>query len=360
MDSGLENINIGNCKKIEKGENGNVYGREKFSPAESKMYVDKMKNDFGDHFSSLGYQREEPVKISSGIDSTVRFIGSGISVLKPYFTDKKVPAPGVYIQQDCIRTRNVDRFKDDNFQPNWGSYFPNLGAITPPDRIKEGCIETFEFIGDKLGIDDDDILIRINSKDKDLLSACQERYGTDNFEIDKQKEEFYMHKVGVDGVKGRSCNIALRNSDGQGFSDVANLIILEDEESKLCLEISIGVSTTLKQLYALDHVQDCTPVAGIESVDTKYRRKFEDVIITSAVLYKEGLRPFGKHNRNRILKKYIQLLSYFRDKCGIDLDRLQELIAGFEKREFPELNKGNSQILIDYIRAYENKIAYNR
>ncbi len=345
---------------IEPEKNKNIYEKEKFSPEDAKIYVDKMKNDFEDHFDSVGYKKEDSVNISSGVDSTVRFIGSGISVLKPYLIEKKVPNPGVYVVQDCIRTRNANKLTDDNFNSNWGSYFPNLGAITPPERITDGCNETFDFIKNKLGVVNNNVLIRINSRDEELLEACKDRYGSECLEIDQQNKDFYNHKVGIEGIKGRACNIALRNHNGEGFSDIGNLIILEDENSAICLEISIGVSTTLKQIHGLDHVQDCTPVAGLESVDEKYRRKFEDAIMTSAVLHQEGLRPFGQHNRNRILKKYVQSLSYFRKKCDISLDELRKLITKFEEREFPNLTESNSQILIDYINAYENNIAYKK
>lgn len=338
----------------------NIYGKEKFLPEEARCCVEKIINDFKGKFSSCGYKEEASVPISSGIDPTVRFIGSQISILKPYFMEKRVPSPGVFMQQNCLRTKNLDNLLDDDFRPNWGSYFPNLGAITPPERIVEGCGETFDFFENNLGVSQDNILIRINSLDEDLMKICRQRYGEKNLEIDSKKIDYYKHKFGEKGIGGRNCNIALRNSDGSGFSDVANLIIIEDDNSKLCLEISIGVSTTLKQIYGLDHVQDCTPVIGLSSIDENFRRKFEDSVITSTVLFREGLRPLGDHNRNRILKKYIQAMSYFRSKCNMSFEELGEVIKKFEEMEFIKNEECIAEVMMDYLKAFENELLHKK
>ncbi|MCX6746450.1 MAG: hypothetical protein NTX00_05605 [Candidatus Parcubacteria bacterium] len=337
-----------------------VYGKEKFAPWEAKQHVEWIINNFKNHFSSLNYKEEPSVLISSGVDQSVRFIGSPISVLKPYLIKREIPVPGVFIHQDCIRTRNLDKLLDDDFEPMWGSYFPDLEAITPPERIDAGCNEAFDFFEKKLGITRDNILIRINSADKELLEICQKRFSKNNLEVDGRKTEYYRHKLGIKGYIGKNCNIALRNSDGNGFSDVANLIIIENSDSKICLEISIGTTTILKELYGLDHVQDGTPVEGLKSVDKKFRRKFEDAIITSAVLFREGLRPFGQHNRNRILKKYVQAISYFRAKCKVEIDDLKKIIAQFEEREFSGSDDEVTMLLVDFITAFEKELKFKK
>lgn len=343
-------------KPSDKDKSLSVYGKEKFAPKEAKQHIEWIVNNFKEYFSSLDYKEEPSVLISSGLDPSVRFIGSPISVLKPYLIKRQIPHPGVFMRQDCIRTKNLNKLLDDDFLPAWGSYFPNMGAITPLERVNDGCNEAFDFFEKKLGISQKNILIRINSADKDLLEICQKRYGEKNLEIDSRKIDYYRHKLGVEGYLGRNCNIALRNSNGEGFSDVANLIIIEDSDSKICLEISIGTTTILKELYGLDHVQDGTPVADLKSVDEKFRRKFEDAIITSTVLFHEGLRPLGQHNRNRILKRYVQAMSYFRAKCDIQIDDLKKIIAKFEEREFSGVNERVSDILIDFITAFENEL----
>lgn len=334
----------------------NIYGNEKFYPETAKEHVESLVNNFKEYYSSLGYKEEPPVLISSGIDPTVRFIGSHISVLKPYLIENRVPSPGLFMRQDCIRTRNVDKLLDDNYSPNWGSYFPSIGAITPPERLDDACNETFDFFEKRLGVLPENILIRINSKDADLMNACKRHYSDANLEIDSRKLDYYRHKLGMQGIWGRNFNIALRNNNTEGFSDIGNIILIESPEKQLGIEIALGSTTILKQLHGLEHVQDCIPVVGLKSESEAIKRKFEDSIITSTVLYREGLRPFGQHNRNRILKQYIRSLSYFRAKSGLTVDNLSQIISEFEKREFPESTEQIYNIIIESVKAYENEL----
>jgi len=334
----------------------NVYGKEKFLPETAKEHVESLVTDFKEHYSSLGYQEEPPVQISSGVDPTVRFIGSHISVFKPYLSEDKMPNPGLFMHQNCLRTRNANKLLDDDYFPNWGSYFASIGVITSPERLQEVCTETFDFLEKRLAISPENILIRVNSVDADLIGACKQRYGKENLEVDSRKPEYYRHKIGMEGVRGRNFNIALRNPNAEGFADIGNIIILEDDKKQLGVEIALGSSTILKQLYGLDHIQDCTPVIGLKIENETIRRKFEDAIITSAVLYREGLRPFGSSNRNRILKQYVRSLSYFRAKSRMDIEELSQVILDFEKREFPESIEQTANIIIEFVIAFENEL----
>ena len=337
------------------GEN-NIYGRKRFFPETAREHVELLIADFKKYYSSLGYKEEPAVLISSGIDPTVRFIGSHISVFKPYLIEKRIPNPGLFIRQECIRTRNKDRLLDDSYFPKWGSYFTSIGAVTPPERLYEACNETFNFFEKRLVISPENILIRINSADLDLIDVCRQHYGEQNLEIDSRKPEYYRHKLGIEGISGRSFNIALRNPNGEEFSDVGNIILFEDTKEQLGVETALGSTTILKQLYGLDHVQDCTPVMGLKLEDEAIRRKFEDSIITSTVLYQEGLRPLGQNTRNRILKQYIKSLSYFRAKSGMNIDDLFQIVSDFEKRQFPEATAPTSGIIIEYVKAFENEL----
>lgn len=334
----------------------NAYGKERFSPEEARNHVESLVADFKGHYSLLGYREEPPVQISSGVDPTVRFIGSHVSVFKPYLIENNVPTPGIFMRQNCLRTRNADKLLDDDYFPNWGSYFPSIGAVAPPERLGEVCDETFDFFEKKLAIAPENLLIRISSTDTDLISACKQHYGEDNLEMDSRKPEYYRHNIGMEGVRGRNFNIALRNPNGEGFADVGNIILLEDAQKQLGVEVALGSTTILKQLYGLDHVQDCTPVIGLSMENETVRRKFEDAVITSTVLFREGLRPFGKSNRNRILRQYVRSLSYFRVKSGINIEALSQIFSDFEKREFPGSVDRVGDTIIELVGAFENEL----
>lgn len=336
----------------------NIYGynKRKFTSETAKENVEKLITDFKTHYSLLGYKEKPSVLISSGIDSSVRFIGSHISVFKSYLTENNVPFPGIFIRQNCIRTRNANKLLDDSYFIDWGSYFPSIGALTPAERLDETCNEIFDFFEERLNISPENILIRINSDDVDLLNVCKGRYKETRLELDSRNLEYYRHELGMQGIWGRNFNIALRNPDKDGFSDVGNVILIENAQNILGIETALGSTVILKQLYGLDHVQDCIPVNGLDSENNTIRRKFEDSIITSIVLCREGLKPFGQNTRNRILKQYILSLSYFRAKSELSIDNLLKILSDFEKREFPESIQHVSNIVLKYVIYFEDEL----
>lgn len=333
----------------------NIYGKVRFLPEHARERVDSLASDFKDFFGVLGYKEIRPIEISSGFDDSVLFIGSHISVFKPYLTEDNLPEPGVYMCQDCLRVRNANKLLDDNYCPNLGSYFTSLGALASPERLNNTCFETFVFFEKVLGIDKSNIMIRVSSADEDLLDACGQYYGSDNLEIDTKDPSYYSHRIGMEGIHGRSFNIALQDNNLNGFSDVGNIIVLENDEKKIGVEIALGATTILKQLYDLDHVQDCNPVIGLEKIKNEsIRRKFEDAIATSVVLYNEGLRPFGKCNRNRILKKYVLSLGYFMTKSGMSFEDLEKVISDFTQRQLGP-NSEVAYAIMESVKNLESK-----
>jgi hypothetical protein len=332
----------------------NVYGNEKFAPEEAKKHVEMLINSFRKYYSELGYTEKSPILASSGVDPTVRFIGSHISVFKPYLITGYVPPPGIYMQQDCVRTRNVKHLFEDDYYPTWGSYFPSIGVLSSPERLNEACKDISDFLRKELKISSENILIRANSFDDDLMCACN--HCCESTEINSRQPEYYRHKMGIEGIWGRNCNIALKNSIGNGFSDIGNIIVIEREAEKIGIEIALGSTVILKQLYGLDHVQDCIPVPGLDLRNETIRRKFEDSIITSTVLFREGLKPFERNSRSRILKQYVLSLSYFRAKSGLSISEVFKIISNFEKREFPGSIQHVSGIIIKAIEKLEKDV----
>ena len=336
--------------------NNHPYYEENFTLENAKQKVETFISDFKDYYSSLGYKEESPVLVSSGADSTVRFVGSHISVLKPYLIEDKIPKGGVFMSQNCLRTRNADKLLDDDYLSNFGSYFISIGVLNSPDQLNQTCVDSFNFLHKKLKIPSQDILVRANSNDLDLLNACKSCFDEKNIELDTQNSEYYKHKIGVDNINGRSFNVALKNIKDGVFVDVGNVIIFEDNVKKKGIEVAFGVTNILKQMYGLNHVQDCMPVPGLVSNNEGIKRKFEDAIITSVVLFREGLRPLGNDNKNRILKKYVRSLSYFRAKSNIDINTLPKIISNFENREFSNSEENVSILIKEFVAYFENEL----
>jgi hypothetical protein len=325
----------------------------------------KIESSFKDFYSRKGYQEIPPVPIASGIDETVRFIGSHISVMKPHILDPELLGQGVYMSQDCIRTKNVDKLFDDEYVPRWGSYFRSIGALAPAEKTTNTFNELMLYLQEELGLSIENILFRINSEDEDLMQLLEDQ-PSQNIELNSKPESYYRHKIGIDGIRGRNFNIALLNEKNGSFNDIGNFILLENETQALAVETAIGISTTVKQIEQLDSVMECNPVPFLDSLnlEERFSKKIQDAITVSSILYQEGLRPLGSGNKNRILQKYVKALSYLRFKTNISLDQVQDLIDSFKAtnellisgKEREGLT--DSELIKEYLKSYEEEIKF--
>ena len=156
---------------ISKESRGNIYGKMRFERAEAHEQIEHLMHDFRRHYQDLGYHEVPGVKVSSGIDPTVRFIGSHISVLKPEMIEQCIPQPGEYIIQECIRTKNIREIFNNKYYSELGSSFLSLGTLTDYGRLDEANQENINFFLNKLRLSFDNLRIRISSHDQDLLTS---------------------------------------------------------------------------------------------------------------------------------------------------------------------------------------------
>lgn len=316
--------------------------------------LDLLKRNFIHYFSGLGYIEYAPVKISSGIDKSVRFIGSHISLFKKGLLENAIPRVGFVVVQPCIRTWNQKKLFDDDYLPIWGSYFPSLGAVKGPEKTEEISIETFDFFTKFLKIPFSDLIVRVNSKDTDLLDICRKYFGEEQIEINSFPDNYYRHKYGIEGVTGRNFNIAIKDVGKNTFSDVGNIISIDRGKKVIGVESALGATTILKQLLQVEHVNDFLTISGIFGKE-EIKRKFEDAIAVSIVLLSEGLRPNSSSNTGRILKSYINSLCYYRAKLHMEMNTLQSIIREFELIEVGK-SKNCTKMIIDYLKNYEKEL----
>lgn len=328
-----------------------------FNREESHAYMAAMIHDYLSFYKNQGYQLHEPVRIASRIDPTVQFIGSHISVLKPYFMTQTLPDPGYVMTQPCVRTRNLKNYNDDAFFPNWGSMFHSLGTLARPEHLQEVTGQTYALLSNVWGVKPEDIKVRIQSIDEDLMETSSKVFPASSFEMDTKPEKYYRHKLGIEGVWGRNYNIAIREGKTDTFNDIGNVIVLENKDKKLGIEIALGTSTILKTSKGLSHVLDCHPLVGLEKIkNPAIKVKMEDCIITSMALYHDGLTPSNTHITNRLMKKYMDTLGRLLPQTGLNMETLQCILNKYEYREYGHEKPIYTQQMISYLKNKEPQI----
>lgn len=328
------------------------FSRAQILPEEE---VRRVTNSFMAQFLTAKYTEIPSVAISSGIDSTVGLVGSHISVFKKLFSN--LPDEGIFMNQDCMRTYNLKPSLDDSKPITWGSHFPSIGAMVKYNNLDKVVGDTMCFLSDELNIPEKDIRLIVQSTDSDLLSICQKV--TTNIEIDTKPNSYYRHTIGMDGILGRNFNVAIKNPATTEYSDVGNVIILETEDgsNKIGVEVALGVTTILKQIKNLPHILDNYPIEASSNVNNEVSlRKLEDAIISSVALMKEGLRPLGTRQNDKMLKKYLKSLLYHSINLDLGIEEIEEIIKNYITRQYLEYkNLNNLHELISSILAMYRK-----
>ena len=331
-----------------------IFKKPSLSRKEANDSIKKLIKSFLEFFMKKEYTMHESVKISSGIDPTIHFIGSHISVFKKYLKGGDIPQKGYVISQECIRTQNLKNYLKKDSYFNWASFFSSMGLISPPERLTDVCKEMLIYLREILKIPEKDIHIRISSKDKDLLQSCIDSGMGNILEIDAKPKNYYRHKFGFSDIFGRNFNIALRHSKTKKFEDIGNIILIERNGHPIAVELALGTSTVIKQLAGLGHVLDCFYITNLKNINEKTRRKVEDIILVVSTLYHEGLRHSNR-GKGRVLGGYLKSLSYLRKRTNLNFEALKKSIEGFMNQQYKSYDIEVINEIIEYLKWFEKK-----
>lgn len=304
----------------------------KFSDTKIKKYEEELTYLFKKHFNAHCYEEHKSVDITSGIDKSTYFIGSTISVLKPYLFNNIIPEGGFYLVQKCLRTQNTKILCVDDSTMNWSSYFTAIGTLSHISHLQETSRTIWFFFNEVLNIPREDIKINISSEDNDLLEVWSNIDNGPILDIDTKDINYYRHNYGMPGVWGRNLNFAIR-CDNDNFRDIGNLIIIENENAKLGVELAFGVSTTLSSMYNLPNSIAASSISEVIPFKEGFVTKFSDALSASIILLKGGIKPTASNTKGRVLRTYIRSLSYLRKKIGINLDEIRKFASLYESKE---------------------------
>jgi hypothetical protein len=258
------------------------------------------------YFAERGLGVEAPVAITSGVDPSVRFVGSTVSVLKAHLGKPGPPAPGLCLAQPAVRTQNLRRLLDDDTPLQWSSLFLALGTLVPYACLGEATQDVFAWLTGPAGVPAARLVVRGSSADSDLVATM--RAGNKwRVELDTCEQSQFRHRYGMESVVGRNVNFAIRGRCGQ-LNDFANLIVIDREGESLAVEFAVGVSALLARKHDLEHPLQASPVADCLPTGTDHQRRLADAVAVAAQLLREGLRPVSR-GRGGILRGYLRAVA---------------------------------------------------
>jgi hypothetical protein len=315
-----------------------------FARARAGQIRGAVQEAFLQHYASFGCAQARPATITSGVDPSVIFVGSAISVLKPFIFERRIPARGIALAQPSLRTHNASRLLEPGFDPQYGGLFTNVALVAPVQVATELCVHSVNFLLDIMGFGAGDARLRVSASDPDLLTMARQAARGLMVEIDTLPMSSYRHSMGAEGVHGRNINFALRHAQRDEYRDIGNLIIFEGESGTF-VEVGFGDTNLMLTRYNLEHVLDCFPFPPLGLRSARERRLFEDVVAISVALWREGLRPSSRTSGTKILGKYFRTLYFLRAHLGIAEAVLLDFIRKYEEASYGDMSLAGEEMV---------------
>lgn len=299
-------------------------------------YLNFVEDKFIECFTDKEYIMEEPVLITSQIDKTVDFVGSKISPLKHYLLEDNIPDEGVALIQNCMKLRALNHLKD-HIPQQFGSCYRGMGTITKCD-LEKVVNDTFDYLlSDKyLGIDPNDIRIRISLSDNDLINSIKKVDNRIEREYNTEADECYKHIYGLEKqqITGRNFNIAVRKGRSDVFFDCAAVIVMENPYEKLAIDMGIGNSSLAMCYYNTDNTVASSRMGDIIKIDSVEMMKFADSIIASSTLLYENITEHPSKHFRRKFRKYLQALRFWREELGVTDEKILSYMNEYLNLEY--------------------------
>lgn len=314
-------------------------------------YLNFVESEFINCFNNKGYFIETPVQITSGVDPTVTLVGSSISVLKPYFLERRILPGGVSLMQKSMRTRNIKNLrKPVDFR--WGSFFTNLGCLVNYNSLAKITQDLMDYLTVNLMIPEENIMIRCNTNDVDLCYAIKQISQNVNIECNSMPPEYYKHKYGLEnlGIYGRNFNVALKDKVDGEFKDIGNIIVIESENEKFGVEFGIGSASIVMCEYGLSSAIKASRLADFYDMESIPKLHFADSLLgVSNLMYEDAKRIKEPRYLRSIYSKYQKSLYFWMYELGYDKEFVKELMEVYLEAEYNRKYKIDKQIEAKYL-----------
>lgn len=302
---------------------------------------------FTECFKKQSFAFHAPDALVPSRDDSTLFTGSTISTFK-YLLKSNEKNYRYFTRQKCLRTHNSKLLLKGEYA-KWSSLFESVGAICSIDYQREIVSSTLDFAKKLKQLKGIDYRFNISSLDIDLqrlLISCDKNVP---LHFDSQPESYYRHVFGMENVSGRNCNLAV-SIDGREFNDIGNLIIIEHFSEKIALESAFGIETIVTRVNGLDSsILALPPCMDVEYPDSNMLLLI-DALVSCIAILSMNIKPVAT-NRGRVLRRYLQGLSYLRIHSNTSLDEMENIAERYERKFF-----GSNYIthfILNYIQHYE-------
>lgn len=294
-----------------------------------------IQNEYTTFLREKGYNENKPVKITSGVDKSVVLVGSTISVLKPKLLNNSIHKNGEFLFQRAIRTQPL-KVMTVNQTSEWSSYFDATGLLVPQNLGEKLVYDVLFFLINKLNLSKDDIMIRINCNDTDLMEIVKNVSDMCNVEMNTREEKYYKHRYGLDeyGIYGRNFNIALKDKKACEYKDIGNIIIIENQNKKFGIECAIGINALLMRMEGLKTSIEASSISDIVKLKSPTQHKFADCLSVVSHLAYENVEGLKKRNPIYLYRKFLKYLEYWSEELNLKREDVIAMIKNYLKMEY--------------------------
>ena len=250
--------------------------------------------------------------------------------------DGTIDKKGNFIKQKAIRTQSLKNIYNTENIMEFTSFFDALCVMTKYSELQNLVNDSFAFFQDYLKVSPEDIMLRINSEDRDLIEACRNISPAVQLELNTRPEKYYKHKYGLDeqGIFGRNMNFAFFDHKSGEYRDVGNIIALESKNKKYGAELALGVQPAVMRMHGILTSLQASYISDIIKLDSLEKFKYAECLVVVANLNKENILDNKKRYPVYLYKKYLRALKYWQENLGISKVELMTQLQEYLKLEY--------------------------
>lgn len=303
---------------------------ELFSRNEIRELHALIRDEFADYYEKSGYHKETSAPLVSGEDKSVLFTGASISAVKSILLSGRYPqeSKGVYLDQECLRTKALKHAFDNDYIPFGQTYFHMSTILSKPGRFEDATMEALDFTINHLGIDVSRVLIRSTKELVELKDV--DNYAGVSVVFDDHKPSYYQWGYGIPGVHGEGVAICILNPADRKYWDVGNIVrIVNSQNKELGIEFGYGWEFLLTAMVGVQEPLNMSQIFELypleEGLPKKYFSYMEAVVRAKLA----GLQ-IGSHEAEHVYKQYLKSLQFMGATMGKDVDMVIDEMSKFK------------------------------